>query len=111
MKPIDIPRLLEQIARLLRIEWLHEPVHTNEPDWRPDAGLHPPRRQVEELIDLGRIGHIRAIQAKLDQIGLEQPEHRAFVSWMHALVDRFDLDQYMATLSTLQGHESRSEKA
>jgi signal transduction histidine kinase/ActR/RegA family two-component response regulator len=111
MKPIDIARLLEQIAHLLKIEWLHEPAPNTKPDWRPNAGLRPPPWHVEELIDLGRIGHIRGIQAKLDQIELDQPEHRAFVSRMRALVDCFDLEQYMATLRILQDHEFRPEEA
>ena len=114
MKPIEIPRLLEQIAHLLKIEWLHEPIETIptlEPDWRAGAGNRPPHHHVEELITLGQIGHIRAIQAKLDQIGLGQPEYGAFVSQMRAIVDRYDLDQYMATLRALQDHEFRPEEA
>jgi signal transduction histidine kinase/CheY-like chemotaxis protein len=106
MKPIDIPRLLEQIGLLLKIEWQYEPLAATKPDWQPKGGLRPPHRHVEELINLGQIGHIRAIQAKLDQIGMDQPEHRPFVSQMRTLVDRFDLDQYMATLRTLQRHET-----
>jgi len=102
MKPVDIPRLLEQVGQLLRIEWQYGSVRPNEPAWKLRDGLRPPSRYVEELIGLGQIGHIRAIQAKLDQIGADQPEQRAFVSQMRMLVDRFDLDRYMATLETLR---------
>ncbi len=105
LKPIDIPRLLEQIDQLLKIEWQYGPAKPVEAGWMPNGGLHPPRRQVDELVSLGQIGHIRAIQAKLDQIGIDQPQYRAFVARMRMLVDRFDLDQYMATLKTLQDHE------
>jgi len=55
---------------------------------------------VEELIGLGQLGYIRAIQLKLDEIGTDHPEHADFVSQMRSLIDRFDLDQYMATLKT-----------
>jgi CheY-like chemotaxis protein len=108
MKPIDIPRLLEQIDQLLKVEWQYGTAEPVEPAWRPDGGSQPARRHVDELIDLGRIGHIRGIQAKLDEIGADQPEHHAFVSQMRELVDRLDLEQYMTTLRTLQGHELRS---
>jgi signal transduction histidine kinase/ActR/RegA family two-component response regulator len=106
MKPIDIPRLLESIRQLLKIEWQYEadeeiPV----PHWKPDTGLRPPVKYVEELIGLGQMGYIRAIQLKLDEIGNDYPEHADFVTQMRALVDRFDLDQYMATLKTLHSYD------
>lgn len=67
-----------------------------------DTGSRPPVKHVEELIGLGQLGYIRAIQVKLDEIGNDYPEHADFVSRCAALVDRFDLDQYMATSKTLQ---------
>ena len=105
MKPIDIPRLLETIRQLLRIEWKYETGEVLVPRWRPETGSRPPVRHVEELIGLGQIGYIRAIQVKLDEIGSEYPEHVDFVSQMRTLVDRFDLDQYMATLKTLHAYD------
>ncbi|SJZ95196.1 Signal transduction histidine kinase [Enhydrobacter aerosaccus] len=111
MKPVDIPRLLEQIGRLLRIEWRHEPIPARDSDWRSHAEPRPPRRHVEELISLGQIGHIRAIQARLDQLSIDQPEHRAFASRMRGIVDRFDLDRYMAVLQEIRDNDRRSEEA
>jgi len=46
-----------------------------------------------------------AIQVKLDEIGNDHPEHADFVSQMRMLIDRFDLDQYMATLKTLHSYD------
>jgi hypothetical protein len=51
------------------------------------------------------MGYIRAIQVKLDEIGTDYPEHTDFVSQMRMLIDRFDLDQYMATLKTLHSYD------
>ena len=62
-------------------------------------------RDVEELIDLGQMGYIRAIQLKLEEMATEQPEHADFVAQMRLLIDRFDLDQYMATLKTLYSYD------
>lgn len=106
MKPIDIPRLLEAIRQLLRIDWTYQtddPVPP--PVWRPSAGMRPPPRYIEELMGLGQIGYIKAILGKLDQIDTELPEHADFVAQMRMLVDRFDLDQYMATLKTLHAYD------
>ena len=105
MKPIDIPRLLELIRQLLKIEWDYAGEQMTAPQWQPNGGLLPPARQVEELISLGQLGYIRAIQVRLNEIGFEYPEHSDFVSQMRSLIDRFDLDRYMATLKALHSHD------
>ena len=75
------------------------------PQWKPESGSRPPVRHVEELIGLGQIGYIKGIQLKLDEIGDAFPEHADFVAEMRTLIDRFDLDQYMATLKTLHSYD------
>jgi hypothetical protein len=105
MKPIDIPKLVETIRQLLKIEWQYEAEHIPQPRWKPETGSRPPVKYVEELIGLGQLGYIRAIQVKLDEIGNDYPEHADFVSQMRTLIDRFDLDQYMATLKTLHSYD------
>jgi len=105
MKPIDIPRLLETIRQLLKIEWTDDTDQVAAPCWRPETDSRPSAKHVEELIGLGQIGHIRGIQVKLDEIDSGYPEHANFVSQMRTLVDRFDLDQFMATLKTLHSYD------
>lgn len=105
MKPIDIPRILETIRQLLRIEWQYGSDEIPVSFWRPESGSRPPARHIEALIGLGRIGYVKGIQLKLDEIGSEHPEHADFVAQMRSLVDRFDLEQYMSTLKTLHAHE------
>jgi signal transduction histidine kinase/ActR/RegA family two-component response regulator len=105
LKPIDIPRLLETISQLLKLEWQYQADQVPAPLWKPESGSRPPVKYVEELIGLGRLGYVRAIQLKLDEIGTELPEHADFVTYIRALVDRFDLDQYMATLKTLHSYD------
>jgi hypothetical protein len=105
MKPIDIPRLLETIRQLLKLEWQYAADEVQLPQWKPESGSRPPVRHVEELIGLGQIGYIKGIQLKLDEIGDAFPEHADFVAEMRTLIDRFDLDQYMATLKTLHSYD------
>lgn len=105
MKPIDIPRLLETIRQLLKIEWQYGSDEVPMPLWRAETGSKPPARHIEALIGLGQLGYVKGIQLKLDEIGAEHPEHANFVAQMRSLVDRFDLDRYMATLKTLHAHE------
>lgn len=105
MKPIDIPRLLELIRQLLRIEWQYDSCDIAIPQWRPETGCRPPAQDIDELLNLGGMGYIRAIQVKLDEIRSRSPEHSDFVLQMRTLIDRFDLDQYMATLKVLQSYD------
>jgi signal transduction histidine kinase/CheY-like chemotaxis protein len=105
MKPIDIPRLLETIRQLLKLEWKYDSDEIIVPRWQVETGSRPSVKHVEELIGLGQIGYIKAIQVKLDEIGSAHPEHADFVLQMRGLVDRFDLDQYMATLKTLHSYD------
>jgi hypothetical protein len=72
--------------------------------WQFDSGSRPSVRHVEEP-SASTMGYIRAIQVKLDEIGADHPEHADFVTQMRSLIDRFDLDQYMATLKTLHSYD------
>jgi signal transduction histidine kinase/ActR/RegA family two-component response regulator len=105
MKPIDIPRLLETIRQLLRLQWQYAVDEIALPQWKPDTGSRPSVRHVEELIGLGQLGYIKGIQTKLDEIDTDFPEHADFVAEMRSLIDRVDLDQYMATLKTLHSYD------
>ncbi|MGP8123914.1 MAG: ATP-binding protein [Xanthobacteraceae bacterium] len=101
MKPIDVSRLLEQIGLLLKIDWQYASQDQPDPVWSPGNGPLLPARDVQELIDLGQIGHIKAIEARLDQLGRDYPEHQAFVARMRGLIGGFEFDQFLATLKSL----------
>ncbi len=105
MKPIDVARLLELIAQVLKLEWLYEAGAPPPQRWKADGGLRPPVKDIEELLRLGGLGYVRGIQLKLDEITQQTPDHADFASEMRAIVDRFDLDQFMSTLKTLHSYE------
>src|SRR3984957_1230088 len=63
MKPIDLRQLLKKMHALLNIEWIYEPA-APAPALPPAAStalLAPPHADLNELISLGEIGHIRRI--------------------------------------------------
>ena len=60
----------------------------------------PGSEQIGELLRLGRIGHIRAIEATLSRMEAEASAPPAFVAQMRGLVEGYDLRRY---LSVLQG--------
>jgi signal transduction histidine kinase/CheY-like chemotaxis protein len=103
MKPVDLRQLLQKIHTLLNIEWTYEPEPVTE---APAAeGSAPPGDDINELISLGEIGHIRRILERLSEIESGSPEYAAFVGRMRKIVDSFDLKRYTAALVGIRdGH-------
>jgi signal transduction histidine kinase/ActR/RegA family two-component response regulator len=103
IKPIDMQRLLECLAAQLGLQWIHEPA--------PGAGAEPSeaslpghsRHHVDDLYQLGLIGHVRGIQAKLREME-NDPGNRPFASHMRTLVANFDLKRYMHVLEGMRKH-------
>jgi signal transduction histidine kinase/CheY-like chemotaxis protein len=104
MKPIDLHQLLKQIHALLDIEWIHE---TDAPKssvpTRPSASMPPSGRDIDELIRLGDIGHVRQILEKLNEIERSSPECRDFTIRMRSMVTAFDFKRYVSALKEVRG--------
>ncbi len=54
-----------------------------------------------ELLRLGRIGHIRGIEAKLAELEGDATVPRAFVERMRGLAAGYDLRHYLSVLQEL----------
>jgi hypothetical protein len=110
VKPIDLGKLLETIGRLLRLEWVYEAA-LPQPGLAVRAAFSsaeiPARRHLDDLRHLGRIGYVRGIQAKLDEIASAHAGHAPFVSQMRLLVRDLKLNQYMAALDDLPGSDAK----
>jgi hypothetical protein len=104
MKPIDLRQLLKKIHALLNIEWTYEP----EPESKPVPAIAsgpfalPAGSDLDELIGLGEIGHVRKILEKLRDIEQNSPECGDFVVHMRTIVDAFDLRRYAAALEAIR---------
>ncbi len=97
-KPIGIADLLRRISDLLRLEWT-----VPEPD--PGAADHAlvaagPLQPADTraLIELGSIGYVRAIHARLDAIERAAPDHRHTVAKLRGLVSQFQIKAFMDAL-------------
>ncbi|MES1263528.1 MAG: response regulator, partial [Peristeroidobacter soli] len=106
VKPIDIDVLLECVGTLLHLEWLY-----GTPPEAPQPAPHPldePPAQclhhVGALYELGRIGHVRGIEAKLREIEAEHPANGPFAAHLRGYIANFDLKRYMTALESLQKH-------
>jgi hypothetical protein len=103
IKPIEVQALLDSIGSLFGLEWQYEtppPVaSTTDP-----VGILPnhSRHHIDDLYQLGRIGHVRGIQAKLTEIEAEDPSNTPFAKHLRQLVANFDLKRYMHVLEAMR---------
>jgi response regulator RpfG family c-di-GMP phosphodiesterase len=107
MKPIDLRQLLKTIHVLLNIEWIYDtPDKAAAPSPPTTSQLRlPPGDDIDELINLGEIGHVRRIQEKLNEIEHTAAEYSGFVAPLRAFISAFDLKRYLATLEAMRsGH-------
>jgi CheY-like chemotaxis protein len=100
-KPFDLRDTRERIGALLRLDWA-EPVAPPPAEDLPTGRLpHPGPVHLGELLRLGRMGHIRGIEAKLAQMEQDPAVPAAFVARMRGLVAGYDLRPYLALLQEL----------
>jgi CheY-like chemotaxis protein len=102
-KPMDIRALLEMMRNLLGLSWVYDiapavvlPV-LNDPLSMTRPGL----QHLSDLLQLGRIGYVRGIEAKLSEIAEAEPETAAFAGHLREMVRGFELSRYIACLENL----------
>ncbi len=107
MKPVELEALLEQIGSLLDLQWVHEPQVLQPASPGPAVAGIPPgsRHHLDELWQLGRIGHVRGIEAKLREIEEQDAAARPFTMHLRTLVSGFELKRYMALLEEQRSGE------
>jgi len=109
MKPVDIQLMLERVGEMLGLEWIYEPepvaVTVEEPSSDLSVGsLH----HIEDLYRLGRIGHVRGIEARLVELEAEDPGAVALAAHLRTLIANFDLKRYMNVVGALRGRAQQS---
>jgi CheY-like chemotaxis protein len=104
MKPVSLQVLLEHISALLKLEWIYDTSHPETIVASPTT-LHltsQTQQHVDALLQLGRIGHVRGIQAKLREIEAEDAANQPFVTQLRGMVTHFDMKRYMSTLEAMK---------
>jgi CheY-like chemotaxis protein len=108
MKPVDIQILLDCVATVLKIDWLYETPAPLPQEALSDKALASisahTRHHIDDLYQLGRIGHVRGIQSKLNELESADPANKAFASHLRTLIARFDMKGYMQTLEAMRSH-------
>jgi CheY-like chemotaxis protein len=106
MKPIDLRQLLKKIHALLDIEWTYEAERVSTPASSSSPLAAPPHDDIDELISLGEIGHVRRILEKLLEIENGSPQYGDFVVQMRTIVNAFDLKRYAAALEAIRSRHA-----
>jgi signal transduction histidine kinase/CheY-like chemotaxis protein len=109
MKPVDIQLMLERVGELLGLEWIYEaePVAVTVAEPQGDLSVDS-LHHIEDLYRLGRIGHVRGIEAKLVELEAEDPAAAALTAHLRTLVSNFDLKRYMNVLGALRERSQQS---
>ncbi|NYZ12499.1 response regulator [Azospirillum sp. RWY-5-1] len=109
-KPIELRALLDRIESLMGLEWLREAGRlavAAEPVPSPPAtadGVPPGMaHHLDDLRQLGRIGYVRGIEARLVEVEAEDPANAAFVARLRELLRAFNMKGYMKLLDISRG--------
>jgi CheY-like chemotaxis protein len=104
MKPVDAAVLLAGLQSRLGIEWIYgadqaaaAAALTISTELRHKIGKH-----LEDLWQLGLIGHVRGIQSRLREFEAAEPAAAGLAQSLHAMVERFDMKRYMTTIQELR---------
>jgi CheY-like chemotaxis protein len=106
MKPVDIQILLECIGTVLSLEWKFEAppevADAANSDAKGIAAANHTHHHFDDLYQLGRIGHVRGIQSKLDELEVADPAAKPFATHLRKLITNFDLKSYMQAIEAMR---------
>jgi signal transduction histidine kinase/DNA-binding NarL/FixJ family response regulator len=107
-KPIHQDELLEQVGRLLQLEWLYDQPQQVPADTTV-AQVGPPPDVAQQLYDLAREGLILEIRAQLDALEQRGLEYCVFVAELRQLARRYRTREIQALLEPylMEGRRGR----
>jgi hypothetical protein len=102
MKPVDIQVLLDCVGTVLGIQWSFD-AHVEEiPSASPTEMPGHAQHHIDDLYQLGRIGHVRGIQSKLNELESVDPNAKSLAIHLRKLIANFDLKSYMQALEAMR---------
>jgi CheY-like chemotaxis protein len=101
LKPVELEALLDAIAAQLGLTWQSgEPATGAALQALPMPDLSAAATSIARLRYLGKVGHVRDIEAQLDALATEFPDSSPFVEQLRGHVGRFDLKSFLAVLDS-----------
>jgi signal transduction histidine kinase/DNA-binding NarL/FixJ family response regulator len=108
MKPLQLSALLDCLKQLLDLQWfLAEKVPPAQAGFDLSALVPeqiPTKRQLAKLRELGEIGHVRGVLAKLDEIGAARPSAGPILAHLRRLAEDCDLEVYSNIIEAVTPH-------
>jgi signal transduction histidine kinase/ActR/RegA family two-component response regulator len=102
-KPFELTQLLDKIGAQLGLDWIYDEAQGGRPEtaW---VLRSPGVEHLRDLANLGQIGHVRGIEAKLTELAVD-PDNEPLVAALRGHMKNFDFDSYAELLERV-GHES-----
>ncbi len=97
VKPVELDSLLDAIAAQLELDWTTDLAVSGDVGL-PVADLSGAAARLVELRHLGRVGHVRGIEAALTALADELPASRPLVEQLRGHVRVFDLGGFLRLL-------------
>ena len=104
MKPIDMQALLDCVGKVLGLHWIYETPMAPQPGTEGTMLPEQSRHHLDDLYQLGKIGHVRGIQAKLQQMEDEDAANKPVASHLRTLIVNFNLKRYMHVVEEMRNH-------
>jgi CheY-like chemotaxis protein len=99
-KPVDLGQIIDKLGAHLALDWVHAEAPATA---RPGRIRSPGAEHLRDLANLGQIGHVRGIDAKLSELSSE-PANRPLVDALRRHMQEFDFDGFAETLERVR-HE------
>ena len=106
-KPIDMDKLLNQIARLLQLEWTYSQAKAESP-LETEPIVAPPVDEMEVLYRLALLGNMQEIMAQANRLAQLDERYRPFAHQLSALARNY---QSKAVLHLVKEHLQNSNAA
>jgi signal transduction histidine kinase/DNA-binding NarL/FixJ family response regulator len=98
VKPVSLLELLAKIKIHLRLEWIAAPPPATAPALTSGPATQPSVDDLTALLELGSIGYVKGILAKLTELEQRTPSQLAFTTELRELLRRFRLNDFATRL-------------
>lgn len=96
-KPVRQASLVAQLQKQLALDWIRTERDAGDP---PEAGAllmpRPPRELRERLLQAARIGHVKMLNACIEEVERLGPSHRVYAEELRRLAREFQLAEIIA---------------
>ncbi len=101
-KPLDLARLLAEIGRLLGLTWRRRTAQGEDGGDGPIA--LPPPQEMDALIQVARVGNMRAIRVQAERLAAQDARYRALSDRLCRLAAAYESVAIVELLTSLQAN-------